>query len=133
MWLYPELTPDEMTPVVKTLLASIAQKDHRLAELNLRRRLSRTRLGEVWRNAGRPITPAPSYLHAAAAGVSSAECSDKVEQLIYTVAALDHAINELEHPRRGDFVRRSYRRTLGGIDLVAAKLAGRPRRVFGQR
>jgi hypothetical protein len=39
VWLCPEIGPEDMTPAVKTLLASLAEKDARLAELKFRSRL----------------------------------------------------------------------------------------------
>lgn len=133
VWLYPHLAPHEMTPTVKRLLALLAEKDHRLAELNLRSRFSRTLAWRLWRNAGRPLAPSPAHIQAAREGIPPAEMSEKVEQLVYAVAALDHAIDELEHPRLTDPARRTYRRAVGAVDLVMAKVADRPRRVFGQR
>ena len=133
MWLYPQLSPEEMTATVNGLLASVVEKDHRLAELNLRSRFSRIRAWEAWRNAGRPLAPPVRYIEAARDGVPPAERSEKVEQLVYAIAALDHAIDELEHPRPMDPARRMYRRAIGGMDMVMAKRQGRPRRVFGKR
>ena len=134
VWLYPPLSPEDMTPAVKQLVALLAERDHRLAELNLRSRFSHLRAWQAWRNAGRPLAPATPYLEAVRARVGQqAEPADKVEALIYAIAALEHAIDELEHPRPGDPLRRLLRRGLGFADLVAARAAGRPRRVFGLR
>jgi LicD family len=133
VWLYPDLEPEEMTPVVKRLLATLTEKDQRLAELSHRAPLSRARPVEAWRNAGRPLGPSHEYLERAQDGVRPPERSGAVEQMIYTIAAFEQAIEELENPRPADPLRRAYRRLVRGGQAVRAKLTGRRRPPFGMR
>lgn len=133
MWLYPELTPEEMSPGVKHLLESVALHDRRLAELSHRGRLSRARAWEAWIHAGRPLAPSSRHIAAASAAVQTGRRSEKVEQLVYAQAALEHAIDELEHPRPGDAARRMARRAVRARQALRARLAGTRRPAFGER
>lgn len=132
VWLYPDLGPDDMTPTVKRLLAELAEKDRRLAELNYRSRLGRLRAWQAWRNAGLPLSPPTEYLQAVEEGIPDRERTRAVEHLVYAIAALDHAIAELEARRPSTPLRRLYRRAVRAGQAVAARLGGPRRRGFGQ-
>jgi hypothetical protein len=133
VWLRPEIGPDELTPAVRRLLASLAEKEGRLAELKYRSRLSRARAWQAWRNAGLPLAPPPSYVDRAIADTPPPERTETVERLAYSVAAFDHAIDELSDPPRFASLRRAYRRGIRAKDMVVAKLRGASRKGFGQR
>jgi LicD family protein len=104
-WLYPSIGPDQMTPKVKDMLAEIAEKDRRLAELNTRSRFSRTRLGSRWQQAGLP----PAQTEGG---------GDTVEQLARSTAWLDLAIKEIEKPGLGTRMRRARRRLAAAAGLL---------------
>jgi hypothetical protein len=132
VWLTPEIGPDELTPPVKRMLASLAEKDGRLAELKHRSRLRRIRAWRAWRNAGLPLNPPRGYVERELADVPPAQRSEVVEQLGYSIAAFDHAIDEFEHPPRLATLRRLYRRAVRGKEMMVAKRKGTRRRWFGE-
>jgi hypothetical protein len=110
-WLYPNLGPDQMTPEIKAMLAEIADKDRRLAELNTRSRFSRTRLGGRWQQAALPPAPAEGG-------------DEAVERLGRSAAWLDLAIEEIEEPNLGTRVRRTRRRLAAAAALLRRPTTG---------
>jgi hypothetical protein len=132
VWLCPEIGPDDMTPPVSRLLASLANKDARLAELKFRSRLRLARPWRAWCNAGLPLDPPRGYVERALSEAPAAQRSKIVEQLAYSVAAFDHAIDEFQHPPRLITLRRLYRRLVRGKEMVLARFMRRRRRSFGE-
>jgi LicD family len=128
VWLYPELGPHDMTPAVKRMLGSIAEKDRHLAELNYRSRLSRTRAWRAWRDAALPLAPPPQYLRRARDGIPAGERTEVIGRLVYSIASLEHAIDELERPGFVGPLRRTRRRTVRAKEAIVGKLRGRPRK-----
>lgn len=124
--LYPTIAPGELTPLAKELLAEISVKDHRLQELRTDSPLTRYRLGEVWSIAGLPVDVPQRYLDAAVEGISAADRTPVIEQLVRSKASLDHAIDELEHGSTLLPLRRAYRRGVRAKELAAALLRRRP-------
>jgi LicD family len=132
VWLCPEIEPEEMSASVKRLLSSLAEKDARLARLKFRSRLRLLRPWRAWCNAGLPLSPPARYVEQALAGVPAPERTEVVEQLAYSVAAFDHAIEEFEQPPPLMTMRRFYRRAARGAQMVRARLTRKPRPSFGQ-
>jgi hypothetical protein len=132
VWLRPEIGPDEMTPTVKRLLDRFSELDFRLAQLKHRSRLRHTRPWRAWCNAGLPLRPPERHLERALADVPPEQRTEVVEQLGYSIAAFEHAIDEFEHPPRLAALRRLYRRAVQGALMLRAKLTGIRRRSFGQ-
>jgi hypothetical protein len=132
-WLYPDLGPDEMTPTVKRLIAELADKDRRLAELNYRSRLGRMYAWQTWRKAGLPLAPSAGRLRSRGEDIPEGERTEAVEQLVYAAASLDDAIEELERRSPSMPVRRLYRRLVRGGRAIRARLRGIPPREFGRR
>jgi hypothetical protein len=126
VWLYPELGPHDMTPTVKRMLGSIADTDRRLAELNYRSRLSRTRAWQAWRDAALPLAPPQRYLDRARDAIPAADRRDAIDRLVYSIASLDHAIDELENPGLASPLRRAGRRAVRAKEAVVGKLRGTP-------
>jgi hypothetical protein len=54
------------------------------------------------------------------------------EELAYSVAAFEHAIEEFRTPPPLITLRRLYRRAARGVEMVLARFMGRRRRSFGQ-
>lgn len=105
--LYPNFGQDEMTPVAAELLDRIAERQEYLYSRWPQKVDSTWRR---WTNPGLPPAPAPQFVEAVRHEVPAGERSDVVEQLIESLALVEHAIAEIDGPASLRRERRERRR-----------------------
>jgi hypothetical protein len=118
---------EELTPRVTALLGDVARAERLLTELSPPSR-SHARLRVRWWAGGLPLEPAPDRVQRLRSPIPDAEMTPLVGRLVDSLALLEQAIDEREHPRSADPVRRAGRRAARSWEGVAASLHGRPRR-----
>jgi hypothetical protein len=116
----PILTPEEFTPAVRNLLSFGVQREDRLRDLEASGRLSRFYVFREWLTAGLPATPEASCVERVAGRVPPEERTPAVEEVINSIAAVEHSIEELERPTAVSRAARAGRR-LRAVGAVARR------------
>ena len=116
----PTLRPQELTPAVRNLLSFGVQREDRLLDLEAGGRLSRFYVFREWLAPGLPGAPEASCVEKVARRVPPGERSPAVKELINSVAAIEHAIEELERPTAVSRVARAGRR-LRAVGVAARR------------
>jgi hypothetical protein len=116
----PALRPSELTPAVQDLLSFGVQREERLLDLEAGGRLSRFYVFREWLAPGLPGAPGATCVERVASRVPPRERSPAVEQLINSIAAIEHAIEELERPTAVSRVVRAGRR-LRAVGVAAGR------------
>jgi LicD family len=116
----PALRSSELTPAVQELLSFGVQREERLRDLEAGGPLSRIYVFRDWLAPGLPRTPEETFVERVAWRVPPSERSPAVEQLIYSIAAIEQAIEELERPTAVSRVARAGRR-LRAVGVAARR------------
>lgn len=122
--LRPDIGLDELSPAVQDALDRVARQEERLVQLLNRSALARRRPGWLWQVSGLPVEPAPERL--AELRVSVPGAGPGPESILRSLAVLDEAVDELEHPRARFALRRTHRRLVRLRERTAAAVARRP-------
>ena len=124
----PEMTFDDATPTMRELIDELATLERRFLTLKAKPTRTYDSLAQRWVDAGvRPTAPDPQRVRVRRASLRAGEASPVVEALLESIAVLEQAVEELEHPNMRVAVRRARRRTR----RLLGKLV--PRRVAGER
>jgi LicD family len=108
----PETTLDDATPTVRELIEELANLEQQFLALKAKPTRTYDSLTQRWFDAGlRPSTPDPERVRVRRASLPAGEASPVVEALLGSIAVLEQAIRELEHPSMRVAVRRAQRRT----------------------
>jgi hypothetical protein len=130
-----QIPSEELTPAVQDAVDAVGAGDARLGALLSASRLSRSSVAWRWQVSGLPVAPERRRLERIR-GLYAAEGSSPVlDALTASLALLEQAIDEVEHPRPALLVRRLVRRAVRAGEVVRAALAGRPHRAgfpFGE-
>jgi hypothetical protein len=125
--LRPVIDASEVTPRVTELLARVADRNERLVELvNSGSRLLSTGSWTAGHTrwlilSGLPLRPRRHALEAARASVPPEERTQAVDQLVQTLAWIESAIAEWEHPPMLFTLRRTCRGALRMIAILAGR------------
>jgi len=124
--LYPDLRPEELTPLVEELFDRLAERERRLLQAHGRLRLGHVGSWRRWIHAGLPRSPSARFLQETEASLPEGERTAAVDHLVRSIALLDQALQELGRPTPAVRARRVWRRALRVREAVAARRAGRP-------
>jgi hypothetical protein len=105
----PDISPEQLTPRVKDLLADVDEAKRRLAQLSRTSRLSRFEAWRRWIDTGLPAAPGARFVHEVSAQIPPAERTPTVDALIDVLASVNHAIDDFERPHGRWRVRASHR------------------------
>jgi len=127
--LVPEVSAEEMTPVVRELLEELGRGERRLITVEAAHPRPETGFRARWASAGRPLAAPPAAVEAAGAELVSA--SDRgqpaVEELLRSIARIRQTADELEHADATLFVRRLGRRSVRLARMANTRLRRRDR------
>jgi LicD family len=126
--LCPPISPEDATPAVKQTVDLISEGDSRLLALLRESNHSGHRLGWLWRAAALPVAPDRKKVERLRVSVAGGQTGEVLDRLLESLALLEQAIGELEHPRLDLPLRRGYRRLVRAREAVVAALARRPHR-----
>jgi hypothetical protein len=126
--LYQGFDIAETTPEIESLVERIATGDRRLGQLRGRARWSHHRAFELWQKTALPISPDRRRVSAVLAERSWDRAPETIENLARSVALVEQAIDELEHPSASHVIRRAGRRTRRLAEVLLARARGRPHR-----
>jgi hypothetical protein len=118
----------ETTPEIEGLIERIAAEEQRLSQLASESRRLHSRGGELWTKAGLPIHPDPRRVDALLAQSPGDSPTATVEGFARSVALLEQAIEEFEHPSPSLALRRAARRARRVAEVLAARAQRRPHR-----
>jgi len=126
--LYQDFDIEETTPEIERLLERIGAGDRRLGELRSRSRFSHHRAFELWQKAALPISPNTRRVRAVLAEGFRERPTPTVEGLARSVALVEQAVCEHEHPSAGLVIRRAERRLRRLTEVLLARMRRRPHR-----
>jgi len=109
--LRPVVDREDLTPVVRALLAETAELERRLFFLKSRRRLSQLVAWQRWTDSALPGAADPQMVEDLRASRAEGGHGPVVDTLLHSVAILTQGIEELEHPTAAVYLRRGVRRT----------------------
>jgi hypothetical protein len=118
----PDRTFDDATPAVRELIDELAALERRFLTLKAKPTRSYDSLAQRWVDAGvRPTAPDPQRVRVRRASLPSGGASPVVETLLGSIAVLEQAVEELEHPNLRIAVRRTRRRARRLVDKVVPR------------
>jgi hypothetical protein len=107
---------------VRELIDELAALERRFLTLKAKPTRSYDSLAQRWVDAGvRPTAPDPQRVRVRRASLPAAGPSPVVETLLGSIAVLEQAVEELEHPNVRIAVRRTQRRARCLLDKVASR------------
>ena len=123
----PDVSAEEMTPVVRELLEELGRGERRLITLEAARAGPDTGLRSRWVKAGRPLAASPAAVDALGAELVNARDrgTPAVEELLRSIARIRQTADEIEHPNATLVVRRIGRRSLRLTRRATARIRGR--------
>ncbi len=122
--LYPDSSPEELTPLLLDLFQAIGRTESELLSLEQRwmRRLAPLSISKRWARSGRPEVADREHLERARGQWSPEDGNELVEQTFDVLARLEQAVDEVARPSSRTRLRRAARR--------ARKLARHGRRLL---
>jgi hypothetical protein len=126
--LYEGFDIEETTPEIERLVDRIGAAERRLGELRGRSRWSHHRAFELWQKAGQPISPDARRVRSVLAEKSASPATAAVESLARSVALVEQAVYEHEHPTASNVIRRAQRRMRRLAEMLLARVQRRPHR-----
>ena len=122
--LVPDVSAQEMTPVVRELLEELGRGERRLITLEAAHAGPDEGLRSRWVKAGRPLAASPAAVDTLAAELvsSSDRGTPAVEDLLRSIARIRQTADELEHPNTTLVVRRLGRRSVRLRRMAAARI-----------
>ncbi|TMM17824.1 MAG: hypothetical protein E6F96_08010 [Actinobacteria bacterium] len=118
----------DTTPEIESLFERIASYEQRLAQVASEARGLHSRAGELWAKSGLPISPDPRRVAAVLAQSPGESPTATVEGFARSVALLEQAIEEFEHPSASLAIRRAGRRLRRVGEVLVARAQRRPHR-----
>jgi hypothetical protein len=126
--LYQDFDIDESTPEIERLVERIGAGDRRLGELRSRSRFSHHRPFELWQKAGLPISPDDRRVQAVLAEGPAESPTEALEGLARSLALVEQAVAEHEHPTPELAIKRMRRRLRRIAEVLLARAQRRPHR-----
>jgi LicD family len=124
---YPSFDIAATTPEIQGLLERIAAGEQRLSQSSESGR-SRGRAGELWAKSGLPIHPDARRMEAVLSQSPGGSPPATVQGLARSVAVLEQAIEEFEHPSASLALRKVGRRIRRAAEVLLARARRRPHR-----
>jgi len=118
----------ETTPQIESLFERIAADEQRLAQVASESHRLHSRAGELWAKSGLPISADPRRIDAVLAQSSGEPPTATVEGFARSVALLEQAIDEFEHPSASLAIRKAGRRLRRVAEVLVARVQRRPHR-----
>lgn len=118
----------EITPEIESLIERIAADEQRLAQLARGSVRSHRRTVELWVKAGLPTLPDARRVETVLAQGSEGAPTTTVKDFAKSVALLEQAIEEFEHPSASLALRRVGRRFRRVGEVIQARAQRRPHR-----
>jgi LicD family len=118
----------ETTPEIEGLFERIAADEQRMAQVASESHRLHSRAGELWAKSGLPISPDPRRVDAVLAQSTGDSPTSTVEGFARSVALLEQAIEEFEHPSASIAIRRAGRRLRRLAEVLLAVAQRRPHR-----
>jgi len=125
---YPSFDIAETTPEIDGLIARIAADEQRLSQVASESRRLQGRGPELWVKSGLPISADARRIDAMLAQSPGDSPTATVRGLARSVAVLEQAIEEFEHPSASLAIRRAGRRIRRVAEVLLARAQRRPHR-----
>ena len=126
--LYPQTTGVDLTPDVRDALDLLGERERHLTAVIDRALPFGLSFFRRWIASGLPLTADGDRTRRLRESRADVESTSVLETLLGSLALVEQAINEFEHPRPGIRFRRAYRRIVRAREIVAAKIERRRHR-----